>query len=136
MANPIVITNATFILNSVTLSDSCKKVTVNLEADSHEVSAMSATGWKSFEPGLKGATLDVELWQDYDNAKVDHTLFAALGTSVTWETQPVSGTVTTSNPKYSGSCIVTGMTSGGGINSPEDVTFSFPITGAVTRATS
>ena len=138
MANPIVITDATFVLNSVDHSSSVKSVTLNLSADVHDVSAMTSAGWKSNLPGLIGGTIDVELFNDYDALKVDASLWTAFtgGAAVAFTTKATSAATSSTNPEYQGSCIVNATSPGGSINSPAELSVSFPITGAVTRATS
>jgi len=74
--------------------------------------------------------------QDFAASAVDATLHAALGTEVAIVVKPTSEAVGTGNPSYSFNALVTQIvpfSSNVGDLATQDV--SFPISGAITRAT-
>ena len=78
-----VLTDATVSINTVTLGDYVRAVTVNYERDSIEVTTMgsggaSAQGHK-FIGGLQNISVTLELLQDEAATKTTATLFSATG---------------------------------------------------------
>jgi hypothetical protein len=98
-------------------------------------------GAHTFAKGLESSTLQVDFLNDWAAAKVQATLQAAYGTSVTALVVPVRGAVTTTisatNPLYTVSILINNLTPVG-TGGPEDYarsSMTFTCTSAVAYAT-
>ena len=100
---------ASVTVNSVDLSDHTSSASLSINADSVETTAFGETT-RSFIGGLESATLNVTWQQDYAASEVDATLNGLVGTVVTFELLPASGSASSTNPKYSGSVLITDYT--------------------------
>ena len=101
-----VLTNAFVLLNSVGLSDHVRSVKVTYKADTPENTAMSQTT-KNRLPGLKDWEMDIEFNQDFAAAEVDVTLFPLVGAAAfPIEVRPDAGARSTTNPAYTGNCLL------------------------------
>jgi hypothetical protein len=107
-----------------------------------DVAALDSTtmgdSWTEQTPGLKSGTLACTLNDDYAATTVDDFLFPLFGTVVTFEVRPVAtGAVSATNPRYFGSVLINQHMLGGSVGDLAAKSgYSFPTSGAVTRATS
>ena len=118
---------------TVDLSEYVSSITLTQTFDEVETTAMGATSHQ-FSKGLEASTLTVDFLNDWDAAKVQATLQAAYGTSVTAIVIPVKGTaVSATNPTYTVSILVNNLTPVG-TGGPEDFarsSMTFTCTSAV-----
>jgi len=131
-----VLTDASLVINSVDLSDHVTSVTLNYEAELGDDTTMG-DDTRTNLGGLKNWSIDVEFTQNYASGKVDATLWGIVGTSVAIVLKPTSGSVSATNPSYSGNGVIGSYSPIG--NSVGDVAMA-PVTiapaGTLTRATS
>ena len=120
---------------SATLNDHVKAATLTVEADALDSTAMGP-GWKSNVGGLKAGTLAITFNDDTAASNVDATLWPLLGTVITFEIRLTDSAVGPTNPKYTGSVLVSQHNLGGSVGELASKSLSFPTSGAVTRATS
>lgn len=133
---PTVLTDAYISIASNVVSDHGNKVTINAEVEELETTTFGQT-WKTRVGGLKDGSIDVSFLQDYVAANLDSIFWPLLGTVVAFEIRPTSGTVTTSNPKYTGNILITKWSPiSGDVGKLAALDVSFPTTGTVTRGTS
>ena len=92
-------------------------------------------GWTEAIGGLKSGTLTLSIQDDVAAASIDSVLWPLLGTVATFEVRGTSSAVGTSNPKWTGSVLITSHTIGGGVGELAMKSLTFKVTGAVTRAT-
>ena len=122
---------------TVDLSEYVTSITLTQTFDEVETTAMGATAHQ-FSKGLEASTLTVDFLNDWAAAKVQATLQAAYGTSVTAIVIPVKGTaVGATNPTYTVSILVNNLTPVG-TGGPEDFarsSMTFTCTSAVAYAT-
>ena len=122
---------------TVDLSAYVTSITLTQTFDEVETTAMGATAHQ-FSKGLEASTLTVDFLNDWDAAKVQATLQAAYGTSVTAVIIPVKGTaVGATNPTYTVSILVNNLTPVG-TGGPEDFarsSMTFTCTSAVAYST-
>lgn len=132
------LTNQTCVINSVDLSDHTRGVTIVLSAEQLDATGMSSTGWKTYKGGLKEGTVSIEFLDDFAAGSVDATLFSAFntGTAVAMTSKPVNSANAVTNPEMQFSILPNAYNVGGSIGQMAGKSISFPITGAVTRATS
>lgn len=123
-------------INGVDLSDHVRSATLALEATVLDSSAMG-DGWTKQTGGLKSGTLSIEFLDDYAAGQVDATLWPLFdaGTAVTFVVRPDGGAVSTTNPNYTGSVLVSQLSSGGSLNEMAMKSVTWPTSGAVSRAT-
>lgn len=131
----MVLTSTFLGLNSVDRSSWVSKVELAVEVEEKDVTVFSSAGWKEVLGGLKSGTIAITFKNDVADSQLDDTMWALLGTVVTFEVRATSAVVGTSNPKYTGSVLINGWTPISG--SPGDVneqSVTYPTSGAVTRA--
>jgi hypothetical protein len=123
---------------TVDLSEYVTSITLTQTFDEVETTAMGATSHQ-FSKGLEASTLTVDFLNDWAAAKVQATLQAAYGTSVTAIVIPVKGTaVSAANPTYTMSILVNNLTPVG-TGGPEDFarsSMTFTCTSAVAYSAS
>tara|TARA_B100001113_G_scaffold339411_1_gene322496 strand:- start:86 stop:493 length:408 start_codon:yes stop_codon:yes gene_type:complete len=131
-----VLTDASVVLNSVDLSDHVSSVTLEITADEIVTTAMGDT-FQSRTGGLKDGTLSIEFQQDFASSEVDATLFPLLGSTTAFVVKPTSGSVSATNPSFSGNVLVNSHSPvANGVGELATMSVSFPTSGTITRATS
>lgn len=132
----MVLTAAMLLINSTDLSDHTSKIELAVQVEDKDVTTFASSGWKEVLGGLKSGTLALTFKQDVAAANIDSTMWALLGTVVTFEVRLVNTARSTSNPAYTGSVLIKEWTPISG--SPGDVaelSVSYPTSAAVTRLT-
>ena len=122
-------------IDTVDFSASLAAVTLDISKEQLETTAFGDAA-RTYIAGLQDATVTFSFHQDFAASAVDATLHAALGTEVAILVKPTSDAVGSGNPSYSFNALVTQITpfsSNVGDLATQDV--SFPISGAITRAT-
>lgn len=126
---------------TIDLSEYVSSITLTQTFDEVETTTMGATS-HTFSKGLEASTLTVDFLNDWAASKVQATLQAAYGTSVTALIVPVraasSTTISATNPLFTVSILVNNLTPVG-TGGPEDFarsSMSFTCTSVVTHATS
>ena len=104
---------------TVDLSEYVTSITLTQTFDEVETTSMGSFS-HVYSKGLESSTLAVDFLNDWAAAKVQATLQAAYGTSVTAIVIPVKGTaVSATNPTYTVSILVNNLTPVG-TSGPED----------------
>ena len=132
----IVLTNASVVVNSVDLSAHVTSVAISRSADAVETTAMGDTA-RTYTGGLESGTLDITFNQDYAAAKVEATLYALVNTSTTVVVKPTAAATAATNPQYTMSCFVAEYSPvDGSVGDLSQISLSWPINGAIVKATS
>jgi hypothetical protein len=122
-------------INGSNLSTSLASVELPIEIDEQETTAFGSE-WRTRIAGLKSGSITLEFHQDFGAGSIDATLWPLLGTNATVTVVPTSGTVTATNPSYSGSFLVTQYTPyASTVGDLATLSVSWPLTGELTRAT-
>jgi hypothetical protein len=122
-------------INGTNLSTSLASVELPIEIDEQETTAFGSE-WRTRIAGLKSGSITLEFHQDFAAGALDSILWPLLGTNATVTVVPTSGTVNSSNPSYSGSFLVTQYTPyASTVGDLATVSLSWPLSGALTRAT-
>lgn len=132
-----VLKNAHFTLNGVDLSDEINQLTIGLTTDSPEDTAMGDNA-RSFLAGLNNATIGVNLNSDYTSGNGDATLWTVYSgnAAVAFILRPDAGVVSTTNPEYTGSVVLTDYSPvDGSVGDLATTPVSLQVTGDVARAT-
>ena len=131
MKDPVV------VVGGSTVTASCASATISLESDDVETTSFGTDGWRTRIGGLKGGSVDFEFHQDFASGGIDSLLWPLLGGTAAVSIRP-GGTaaVGTTNPEYRfDAMIATYNPMDSAVGDLATVSVSFPITGAVTRAT-
>lgn len=122
-------------INGGTVSSSLASVELPIEIDEQETTSFGSE-WRTRIAGLKSGSITLEFHQDFAAGALDSILWPLLGTNATVTVVPTSGTVTASNPSYTGTFLVTQYTPyASTVGDLATVSVSWPLTGALTRAT-
>ena len=132
----IVLTNASVVFGSTDLSSYISSITLNSTFDIVETTAFGNTA-KTRVAGLADNSVTFEFHQDYATSAVEQTIYPLLGTAVSVVAKPVAGTTTTTNPSYTFSALVAEWTPlNGSVGELATASVTWPISGAITKATS
>jgi hypothetical protein len=119
----------------VNLSTSLNSVELALESDDLEVTAFGSD-FRSRIGGLKTGSLTLQFMQDFAAASVDATLFPLYNTLATVVIVPTSGTVTSTNPSYTATCLVNSYSPfASSVGDIATFSVTWPTSGTVTRGT-
>ena len=132
-----VVTDPVIVINSGTVTTSAASVTISVEADDIETTAFGGSGWRTRIGGLKQGTVDIEFMQDMASGAIDSVVYPLLGSTAAVRVRP-GGTaaIGTSNPEYQFDVLVAQWNPiDSAVGDLATVSVSWPITGAVTRAT-
>lgn len=132
-----VMTSPVVVFAGGTISGNVAQATIALEADDIEVTNFGGAGWRERISGLKGGTFSMELHQDFALGSMDSTFFSNLGGTVAVSVRP-GGTaaVGSANPEYRFNVLVTEYSPmDSAVGDLATFSVSYPISGAVTRAT-
>ena len=127
------------VVDSVDLSDHVSSVGIPLNADEVETTAFQGSGWRTFLAGLKDGNFELNFHQDFDASKVDATLWPHYnaGTTFTVTLIPTSGSVSSTNPSWSGTFLLLNYSPlAGSVGALSETSVTMRLTGALTRATS
>ena len=132
-----VVTDPVIVIAGGTLTTSVASVTLNVEADNVETTAFGGGGWRSSISWLKQASVDFEFHQDFAAGAIDSVIWPLLGSTASVVIRPGgSAAVSSSNPSYSFTCNVNQWNPiDSAVGDLATTSVSWPITGAITRAT-
>lgn len=131
----IVLTDAKVTINSVVLSDHISSITIDTKDDIVETTAFGSSA-KTRVAGLVDNSVTLDFMQDFASANVEATIYPLIGTTTTIVVQPTSSTVSTTNPTYTFSALVSEWTPlKGGIGQLATASVTWPISGAIAKAT-
>ena len=132
----IVLTDAKVTVNGVNLSDHIASVSLSRSDDVIETSAFSSTAAKTRVAGLQDNSVTLEFHQDFATSNVEATIYPLLGSATTIVVSPTS-TVSATSPSYTFTAIVSEWTPlNGGVGELATASVTWPISGAITKATS
>lgn len=132
-----VVTEPVIVFAGSTVTTSVASVTISLEADDVETTAFGGSGYRTRIGGLKSGSVDFEFHQDFAAGSIDSLLWPLLGGTAAVTVRP-GGTaaIGTTNPEYRFDVLVAQYNPiDSAVGDLATVSVSFPITGAVTRAT-
>jgi hypothetical protein len=100
-------------INSVDFSDHIAAVTLDISSDEIETTAFGGSGFRTRVAGLKDASITLDFHQDFattGSGAVDQTIWGNFGSVATVVVTPTSGSVSATNPSYSGVFLVSQTT--------------------------
>jgi hypothetical protein len=107
MPNKLILKDCVITVNGVDFSDHCASVEVALKKNAVDTTNFSGGG-KEQQAGLEEDQFTIEFQQDFNAAEVDATLAPLYynETEFTVSVKPHATAVSTTNPLYSGTCIL------------------------------
>jgi hypothetical protein len=127
---------ATLTIGGVDLSDKMTSASLDISYDDVETTAFG-DAVRTRIAGLGTAVLNVTFNLDFAASEVDATLNGLVGTATAFVFKPTSASVSATNPSYAGSALVTSLTPiNAEIGALSTASVSWPVSGAITRATS
>lgn len=132
----LVLTSTYLSLNATDLSSYAKKIELAVDAEQLDATDFASGGWKESVGGLKSGTISFDANDDVAASALDSIMWPLLGTVVAFEVRMTSSAVGTSNPKWTGSVLITGHNVGGDVGTLAQKGYTLPTSGTVTRATS
>lgn len=131
-----VATDYKVVFGTANFSNLVAAVTLEFSAEEQDTTAFGTAGFRERIAGLKDGTLSIDFMQDFAVGSVDSYFWSNLGSAVAVTLTPTSGSVSTSNPSYSGTVLVTGWSPmASSVGDLATVSVSYPTSGAWTRAT-
>jgi len=132
----IVLTNASVIFGtSNDLSDHIASVSISTTHDIVETTSFGNTA-KTRIAGLADNSVTLEFHQDFASGSVESIVYPLLGTAITIKVKPDAGTVSTANPQYSFSALISEWTPlNGAVGELSTASVTWPISGAITKTT-
>ena len=132
----LVLTNPQITVAGTDLSGWITNVTLDTKYDIVETTAFGDTAKKRVA-GLADNSISLEFQQDFASSSVEATIYPLLGTSASIVIKPVNTTVSTTNPSYTVSAVVAEWQPlKGGIGQLATASVTWPVSGAITKATS
>ncbi len=133
------LTDARIEVNSVVFSTFCRKVTLDVQIENLESTTFGGSGWKSRIGGLLEGTVTLDLVQSFAASNVDATLWPLMiaGAVFTVKVRPTSGSISATNPEFSGSVLLEKYSPlDGSVGDLAGTSISLPTSGVWARATS
>ena len=132
----LVLTNPQITVAGTDLSGWITSVTLDTKYDIVETTAFGDTAKKRVA-GLADNSIALEFQQDFGSSAVESTIYPLLGTAASIVIKPVNATVSTTNPSYTVSAVVAEWQPlKGGIGQLATASVTWPVSGAITKATS
>lgn len=137
----LVLTDAYVVLASTDISAYVTSVTLSSTLDVVETTSMGSTS-RTRVAGLRDNQVTLEFNQDFASGALETLIYPSdattkIGTAVAMEIRPTSAAASATNPKYSFSALITEWQSvSGSVGELASVSVSWPISGAITKATS
>lgn len=137
----LVLTDAYVVLASTDISQYVTSVTLSSTLDVVETTSMGSTS-RTRVAGLRDNQITLEFNQDFASGALETLIYPSdasskIGTAVAMTVKPTSATTSPTNPSYSFSALITEWQSvSGSVGELATVSVSWPISGAITKATS
>lgn len=134
-----VLTDATCVVNGVTLSDHVESVEITQEFEDVDLTAMGATA-REHGKGLRSDSITINFFQDFAASSLDQTLSALVTNTSGFSVviKPTSAATSTTNPQYSMTSLLFSynpINAGVGEANQTSVTFLPAAGGSIVRGT-
>lgn len=131
-----VITSRYVSLNGTDISSSLSGASLEITVEEVDKTSLGSAGWREVAAGLKSGSVTLNFQQDFGASGVDSTLYPLIGTEGTVVIRPGSATVSSTNPAYTATVLISQYTPiSGSVGDLATFDVTFPTVGAVTRAT-
>lgn len=116
-------------------SDHGVSADLSIDVNTLESTNFASAGWTEMIAGIKSATVNLTFNDDFAASNIDSTIWTNLGATVSVKLRPVNTTTTSTNPEFQFTALVTQHRFGGQVGAIAQKQVSWPVTGAITRAT-
>ena len=124
------------VVNAVDISSLVSNATINRQFDEVDITSMGDSG-KRQTKGLESSSLSLTFYNDSATAKTLQTLNSAWGTSVTVVVKQTTDAVSATNPSYTMSCLINGLTPvNGDVGTISQQSVTWNVNGTIAVATS
>ena len=128
----LVLTNANISIADTDVSSSVASVQIETSADEVETTAFGDTG-KTRVGGLLDTTISLSMHNDY--SAIEGLVYPLIGSTTTIVVKPNGTAVSTTNPSYTATVLVTGWSPvNGAVGELNTADVSWPVSGIVTKA--
>ena len=132
----IVLTNASVTFASTDVSSYVSSVTLSTSLDVVDTTSFGNTA-RTRVAGLADNQVTVEFFQDFGSGLLESIVYPTIGTSAAMVIKPVAGSTTATNPSYSFNALVSEWQPlSGAVGELATASVTWPISGAITKATS
>jgi hypothetical protein len=132
----IVLTNASVTFASTDVSSYVSSITLSTSLDVVDTTSFGNTA-RTRVAGLADNQVTVEFFQDFGSGLLESIVYPTIGTSAAMVIKPVAGTTTATNPSYSFNALVSEWQPlSGAVGELATASVTWPISGAITKATS
>jgi hypothetical protein len=137
----IVLTDAYVVFASTDISSFVTSVTLSSTLDVVETTAFKDTA-RTRVAGLRDNQITLEFNQDFASGALEALVYpndstTKIGTAVAMEIRPTSSSASATNPKYTFNALISEWQSlSGSVGELATVSVTWPISGAITKATS
>lgn len=117
-------------------SDHGVSADLSVDVSTLDSTNFASAGWTETLAGLKSASVSLTFNDDFAASNIDSTIWANLGAAVSVKLRVVNTTTTATNPEFQFTALVTQHRFGGQVGALAQKQLSWPVSGAITRATS
>ena len=130
----IVLTSPSVTIGGVDLSSWITNISLDTKYDIIDTTSYGSTA-KTRVAGLADNSITLDFIQDFATSAVEATIYPLLGTTTTIIVQPVSGSASTTNPKYTVSALVSDWSPlKGAVGQLSTASVTWNISGVITKA--
>ena len=128
----LVLTNANITIGGTDVSANVASVQIETSVDEVETTAFGDTG-KTRVGGLLDTTISLSMHNDY--SAIEGLVYPLIGSTTTIVVKPNGTAVSTTNPSYTATVLVTGWSPvNGAVGELNTADVSWPVSGIVTKA--
>lgn len=132
----IVLTNASVTFASTDISSFVSSITLSTSLDIVDTTSFGNSA-RTRVAGLADNQITVEFFQDFASGQLESVVFPTIGTSVAMVIKPVAGSTTAVNPQFSFNALISEWQPlSGAVGELATASVTWPISGAITKATS
>jgi hypothetical protein len=132
----IVLTNASITFASTDISSYVSSITLSTSLDIVDTTSFGNSA-RTRVAGLADNQVTVEFFQDFASGALESIIYPTIGTSVAMVIKPVAGTTTAVNPQFSFNALIAEWQPlSGAVGELATASVTWPISGAITKATS
>lgn len=130
-----VATDVKVTINGTDFSSNLAQVELSIESDDTETTSFG-NSWRTRVGGLKQGSITLDWHQDFAAGSVDATLFPLFNTLATVVVTPTSGSVSPTNPSYTGTYLVNSYSPiASSVGDLATFSVTWPASGTVVRGT-
>lgn len=132
----LVFTNPKITINSVDLTGNISQVSLDVSYDEVSTTSFGSGGAQTRIAGLGDHSFKATFQNDFALASVEATVYPLLGTTTNVTLKMVNATTTSTNPEYQFTVLVNNWSVGGAVGDLVTADVTWPVSGAITKATS